>query len=99
MLRSRIARQAPRVMIALIVVSIALLTIAPAALARDDAGEGWYGETTDKAITNVMFLVIIFFPVLVTVLTIVQSRLDKRKYAKKAAAKARDANADWRGGW
>jgi hypothetical protein len=32
-------------------------------------------------------------------LTLIQSTLDKRKYARKAAAKARGANADWRGGW
>jgi uncharacterized membrane protein len=86
-------------MVLLITVGIVLLTIAPAAFARDDGGEGWYGETTDKAVTNVMFLVIIFFPVVMTVMTLIQSTLDKRKYARKAAAKAREANADWRGGW
>ena len=99
MLRARISRLMPRIMFMLIVASVALLTIAPAAFARDDGGEGWYGETTDKAITNVMFLVIIFFPVLITVLTIIQSRLDKRKHARYDAKKAREANVDWRGGW
>ena len=75
----------------------ALLLSVPTALA--DAGEGWYGESNDKAVTNVMFLTIVFFAVLVTVLTIVQSRLDKRKHERLDAQKRRAANADWRGGW
>jgi hypothetical protein len=33
------------------------------------------------------------------VLTIIQSRLDKRKHARLDAQKRRAANADWRGGW
>ena len=86
-------------MIGLVALSVLLMTVAPAAFARDDAGEGWYGETTDKTVTNLMFLVIIFFPVLLLALTLIQSQLDKRKYARKAAQKAREANADWRGGW
>ena len=83
----------------LVVLTTAFLTIAPYAFARADGGEGWYGESTDKAITNVMFLVIIFFPAVITVLTVIQMRLDKRKHAKLDAKKAREANADWRGGW
>jgi len=75
----------------------AVLLQAPAALA--DAGQGWYGESNDKAVTSVMFATIAFFAVLVTVLTIVQSRLDKRKHARLDAQKRRAANADWRGGW
>ncbi len=74
-----------------------LLLAAPAALA--DAGQGWYGETNDKAVTTVMFMTIAFFAVLVTVLTIIQTRLDKRKHARLDAQKRRAANADWRGGW
>lgn len=75
----------------------ALLLAAPAALA--DAGQGWYGETNDKAVTTVMFMTIAFFALLVTVLTIIQVRLDKRKHARMDAKKRRAANADWRGGW
>lgn len=74
-----------------------LLLSAPAALA--DAGQGWYGETNDKVVTNVMFAVIAFFAVLVTVLTLIQTRLDKRKHARLDAEKRRAVNADWRGGW
>ncbi len=86
-------------MTALIVFSFALLTFVPDALARDNGGQGWYGETNDKVITNAMFLVIIFFPMLILLLSFVQSRLDKRKHARVDAAKRRAANADWRGGW
>jgi hypothetical protein len=30
---------------------------------------------------------------------LIQWRLDKRKHARMDAAKARERNADWRGGW
>ncbi|HEY3726634.1 MAG TPA: hypothetical protein VGL51_05640 [Solirubrobacteraceae bacterium] len=76
-----------------------LLTVAPAAFARDDGGQGWWGETNDKDITNVMFIVIAFFPTVILVFSLIQWRLDKRKHAKMDAAKRREANADWRGGW
>jgi preprotein translocase subunit SecG len=91
-----------RIMTALFVFTITLLTPS-VALAEgagvNGGGQGWYGETSDKVITNAMFLVIIFFPMLILVLTLIQSRLDKRKHLKMEAAKRRAANADWRGGW
>ena len=68
-------------------------------MARATGGEGWYGETNDKVITNAMFLVIAFIPTLILVLSLIQWRLDKRKHAKMDAAKRRAANSDWRGGW
>lgn len=76
-----------------------LLTFAPSALARDDGGQGWFGETTDKDVTSVMFIVIAFFPTVILVFSLIQWRLDKRKHARMDAAKARSANVDWRGGW
>ncbi len=88
-----------RFVLALTMSAGTLLAIAPAALARADAGEGFYGETTDPVITSTMFIVIALFPVLIGVLTLVQTRLDKRKHARMDAARAREANADWRGGW
>ena len=81
----------------LITVGALMLIAAPAALAS--AGQGWYGETDDKTITNAMFLTIAFFPVLITILSLVQWRLDKRKHARMDAKKRRAASADWRGGW
>jgi hypothetical protein len=89
--------RAVRAIAAMSASAAALLLAVPTALA--DAGEGWWGETNDKSVTNVMFLTIIFFAVLVTVLTIIQSRLDKRKHERLEARKRRAANADWRGGW
>jgi uncharacterized membrane protein len=76
------------------------LVLAPAALANDTGnGQGWYGETTDKVITLVMFAVIVFFPLIITLFTLIQSRLDKRKHAREDAAKARALSPEWRGGW
>ena len=89
--------RAARVIAALSASAAALLVCAPAALAA--AGQGWYGETNDKVVTNVMFLTIAFFAVAVTVFSLVQMRLDKRKHERLEAQKRRAVNADWRGGW
>jgi hypothetical protein len=88
-----------RIMSALLVFSITMLTIAPAAFAREDGGQGLYGESNDKVITNAMFGVIAFFPTVIVILTLIQWRLDKRKHAKMDSAKRRAASADRRGGW
>jgi hypothetical protein len=82
--------------------TIALLALtAPVALAAEghDGGEGWYGETNDKVITNAGFALIAGIPLLVLILSLIQWRLDKRKDRRLAAAKARRARADMRGGW
>ena len=78
--------------------ALLLALSAPVALAHD-GGEGWWGETNDKVVTNAGFIIIAAFPVLVFLLSMLQYRLDKRKDARKAAAKARRARADLRGGW
>jgi hypothetical protein len=88
-----------RITTALIAFGATLLALAPAAYAHAGGGEGWYGETTDQVITNAMFLVIIFFPTVIVVFSLIQWRLDKRKHARMLAAKRRAASADWRGGW
>jgi hypothetical protein len=81
------------------VLTVALLAItAPAALAHD-GGEGWWGETNDKVITNAGFILIAFFPLFILVMSLLQWKLEKRKDARKKAAKARVARADVRGGW
>jgi hypothetical protein len=80
-------------------VTTSLLALAPAAFAHGGGGQGWYGETTDQAITNVMFITIAFFPTVAIVFSLIQWRLEKRKHAKLDAAKRRAASVDWRGGW
>jgi hypothetical protein len=81
--------------------ALALALSAPAALAAEghDAGEGWWGETNDKIVTNAGFIVIAVFPLLILTLSLLQHHLDKRKDARKRAAEARHARADARGGW
>ena len=50
--------------------TIALLALsAPMAFAQA-SGEGAYGETDDKVVTNAAFIVIAFFPVLVLVVSL-----------------------------
>jgi len=77
---------------------IVLAATVPAALAHD-GGEGLWGETNDKVITNAGFVLIAFFPLFILTMSLLQWRLEKRKDARKAAAKARQARADVRGGW
>jgi preprotein translocase subunit SecG len=77
---------------------LVLAATAPAALAHD-GGEGLWGETNDKVITNAGFILIAFFPLFILAMSLLQWRLEKRKDARKAAAKARQARADVRGGW
>jgi hypothetical protein len=80
-------------------ITLALLAVAaPAALAHD-GGEGLWGETNDKVITNAGFILIAFFPLFILFASLLQWQLDKRKEARKRAAKARAARADVRGGW
>jgi hypothetical protein len=82
-----------------LVVSLAVLAlIAPVALAHD-GGEGTYGATDDRVVTYAGFILIAFFPLLIFVLSMIMWRLDVRKDRRKAAAKARKARADLRGGW
>ena len=95
--------------------TVALLALtAPVAMAAEghDGGEGLYGETSDKVVTDAGFIIIAAFPLLVFLLSLLQWSLDKRKAnrpehlaylkrkdARKRAAKARSARADMRGGW
>jgi hypothetical protein len=62
------------------VLLMSLLLAAPA-LALDN-GEGTYGKTNDKIITNAGFLLMIFFTALVIVLSVAQHLLGKRKGPK-----------------
>lgn len=77
---------------------LAMLVLAPAADAAND-GRGFYGATNDKVVTNFGFALIIFFPLFVFAMSMLQRHLEKRKEARKAAHKAQLGNAQWRGGW
>lgn len=78
-----------------------LVLVAPVALASEghDGGEGLWGETNDKVITNAGFALIAGIPLLILVLTLIQTALDRRKDRRLAAARARRARTDLRGGW
>jgi putative copper export protein len=56
---------------------VGLLVLAPAAMAAD--GVGTYGRTDDKVVTFFAFGLIAFFAILVTVLSLIQIRLENRK--------------------
>lgn len=80
---------------------VLLALTAPVALASEghDGGEGWWGETNDKVITNAGFAIIAGVPTLILILSLIQWRLDRRKDRRLAAAKARAQRSDVRGGW
>jgi uncharacterized membrane protein len=56
---------------------VALLAFAPAALAAD--GVGLWGRTDDKVVTYFGFALMVFFTMLVIVLSLIQIRLESRK--------------------
>ncbi len=71
-----------RVAAALISITALMLVFAPAALAENGVGLG--GPTTDKSVTFFCFGVMGFFTLLVVVLTLVQSSLEKRKERRRS---------------
>jgi hypothetical protein len=82
-----------------LITSLALMALfAPVALAQN-SGEGLYGETNDKVITNAGFILIAAFPTLIMIMSLLQWRGDRRKDAKKKAAKQNGGDDRWRGGW
>ncbi|HLL85753.1 MAG TPA: hypothetical protein VK387_00400 [Thermoleophilaceae bacterium] len=69
-----------------------LLAFAASALAAGtDDGEGWVGEADDRIITFFSLGVVAFFPIVVTLLSLLQAALDRRKERRKAAALRRRA--------
>ena len=67
---------------------IAWLALAGTAFAEEkpvrDNGEGFAGETTDKLVTFFSLGVLIFFVLVVTLGTIIQTLLERRKERQKA---------------
>ena len=88
-----------RVLFLLSLALLVALVLAPAALGHD-GGRGFYGATDDKVVTNAGFILIVFFPLFVFAMSMLQRRLDKRKEAPQGRAEgARSATPRWRGGW
>jgi ABC-type sulfate transport system permease component len=87
-----------RLMMRLLPLTLVLvLVLAPVAQAEND-GRGIYGATDDKVVTNAGFILILFFPAFVFVMSTLQRHLEKRKEERKAAQKAL-GDVQWRGGW
>ena len=84
-----------RVPISAVLAVTAMLVAAAPALAHD-GGEGWWGETNDRVVTNAGFILIVFFPLFIFLVSLLQWQLEKRKDRRKAEAKAADKS---QGGW
>jgi len=87
-----------RILASLLLTLTTALVVAAPALAHD-GGEGLYGETNDKVVTNAGFILIIFFVLFIFTMSMIQWRLELRKERRKAAAKAHTQGAESRGGW
>jgi phosphatidylglycerophosphate synthase len=84
---------------ALLFTALALaLGFAPTAYAYNN-GRGFYGATNDKVVTATGFILIVFFPTFVFVMSMIQRHLERRKEARRAAENAYLSNIQWRGGW
>jgi hypothetical protein len=66
---------------------------------RLDGGTGTLGENNDLQVTLFGFTFLVAITAFITVMSLLQWRLDKRKAARMAAAKGRAATADKRLGW
>ncbi|MEJ7825293.1 MAG: hypothetical protein WKF48_07670 [Solirubrobacteraceae bacterium] len=76
--------------------TLTMLLVAASPVLAHDGGEGWWGETNDKVVTNFGFLLIAAFPLFIFFMSMLQWQLEKRKDRRKAAAKAA---AESPGGW
>jgi putative copper export protein len=76
---------------ALVATGLLLALAAPALATGGDDGEGWVGEADDRIITFFSLGVVVFFPLVVTILSILQAVLDRRKERRKSAALRRRA--------
>jgi preprotein translocase subunit SecG len=81
------------------VTAITTLALAAPAAMAENSGEGLYGETDDKVVTYTGFILIIAFPILVLLLSLLQGKLEKRKKDRMKAAKAAGGDDRWKQGW
>ena len=77
------------------VLTLTTLLVAAAPVLAHDGGEGLYGETNDRVVTNAGFILIAFFPLFIFFMSLLQWQLEKRKYRRKAAAKAAGEDGGW----
>ena len=75
-------QRARRLVVHVLLAISAMLVLVPSAFAAD--GVGLYGRTDDKVVTFFSFGVIAFFAILVTVLSLIQIRLENRKERARA---------------
>jgi hypothetical protein len=78
---------------------IGLLLLVPATALAHDGGEGLYGQTDDKVTAAIGGILIVAVPLFVFSMSMLQGHLEKRKDARKAAAKARAKSSEWQRGW
>jgi hypothetical protein len=69
-----------RILLGAVATLVGSLALAAPAIAK--GGEGTYGKYDDKVVTNFGFALMIFFTVLVIVLSLAQSLLERRKRSK-----------------
>jgi hypothetical protein len=72
--------RARTILVSLSALAISLALAAPAI--ADRGGEGTYGKYDDKVVTNFGYGLMIFFTLLVFVLSIAQALLERRKRSK-----------------
>jgi uncharacterized membrane protein YdjX (TVP38/TMEM64 family) len=77
----------------------ALLALAPSAFAVTHGGQGIYGPTNDKEITDTMFIIMGLLVVIIVAFSLLQAWLEHRKHARQDAAKRRESAVEWKGGW
>jgi hypothetical protein len=73
-----------RLIVACALAAMLIVSLLAAPLALADNGVGLAGPTTDKTVTFFCFGVIGFFALLPIVLTLIQSRLEKRKEQRQS---------------
>ena len=73
------------------VLAITAVLVAAAPVLAHDNGEGWWGETNDRVVTNAGFILIIFFPLFIFVVSLLQWRLEKRKDSARPRRRRRAA--------
>jgi hypothetical protein len=78
----KLSSRRSQIFAALLAALTMLLLVVPAAFAEN--GVGLAGPTTDKTVTFFCFGVILFFAILVVVMSLIQGRLEKRKEMRKS---------------